>query len=186
VAVAGADPGVLLEEAEIWLSGNRMRIEEARKGSPTTVVLRTGTEVYVWEEGKSTGTKMSVGLSARSGRPSHDYVRKIEEIRSRGKKIGVEKVDGYSCEIFEYGSLPPEKGTYWLATEVQGFPVKAVTERSMPLPYRSEANRTQKLEYHNTHVRVPGSVSEARFTLPKGVEFQDLTDLFLRKGRPPR
>jgi hypothetical protein len=186
VAVVGADPGVLLEEADIWLSGSRMRIEEVRKGSPKTIVVRTGGEVYVWEEGKSTGTKVTVGLAARSGRPPHEYVRKIEEIRSRGRKIGAEKVDGYSCDVFEYGSLPPEKGTYWLAPELQNFPVKAVIERSMPLPYRSQANRTQKLEYHNTLVRIRGSVSEARFALPQGVEFQDLTDLFLRKGRAPR
>ncbi|HTO88022.1 MAG TPA: hypothetical protein VMR54_10920 [Thermoanaerobaculia bacterium] len=186
VTVVGTDPDKPLEEAEIWLSGSRMRIEEGRKGTPKTIVLKTGTEVYVWVEGQSSGTRMNLGLAAKSGRPPHDYARRIEEIRSRGKRIGAEKVDGYSCDVFEFGSLPPEKGTYWLATELQGFPVKAIVERSMPLPYRSEANRTQKLEYHNTRVRIPGSVSEVRFALPTGVEFQDLTDLFLNKGRPPR
>jgi hypothetical protein len=178
----GGRPDQPLQEAEIWLSGGRMRIEE--RGKPKTIVLKAGNEVYVWVEGQSTGTKLSAGVAMRGGRPWHDYVLRIAEVRSRGKRLGAETIDGYACEVFELGSAPGEKGTYWLATKLQGFPLKAIVERPIPLPYPSEANRTVKLEYRNTNVRVPGSVSDARLAIPSGVEFQDVNDLFLNKGRP--
>jgi hypothetical protein len=185
VTLEGAPPGSPLQEAQIWLVGGRMRIEERGKGKEKTYVLKAGGEIYVWTEGQPSGIKMNQGLALRSGRPWHEYVRLIAAIRSGGRKLGTEKVDGYVCNVFRYDDPLAGKGTYWLATKLDDFPVKAVVERSMALPYRAEANRTLKLEYHNTDIRLPASVSEASLAVPAGVKFQDVTELLLG-GRPPR
>jgi hypothetical protein len=185
VTAEGARPGQTLQEAEIWMSGADSLVEERGRGGAKTFVLQLDGEVYVWEEGKSSGSKMAAGLAARSGRPPHDYVRNVEEIRARGKKVGSENLDGQPCEIFEYESPKGDRGTYWLATKLRHFPVKVVLERPMALPYRAEAERRIRLEYRNSNVRVPARRVEAKLALPSGVQFQDLTELMMT-GRPPK
>ena len=185
VTAEGARPGQTLQEAEVWMSGADSLVQERGRGGAGAFVLQLGGEVYVWEEGKATGSKMAASLAARAGRPSHDYVRNIEAIRTRGKRIGGEKLDGQPCEIFEYEGPGGETGTYWLATKLRNFPVKILLERPVPLPYRAEAARKIRLEYRNTDVRIPAKRIEAKLVPPPGVEFQDLTELMMT-GRPPK
>lgn len=183
VTVEGARPGQSLQEAEVWLAGTNLRVEERTKGKPTTDVWELDGQVYVWVEGEPTGSKMAAGLALRSGRPSHAFVRQTAEIRAHGRKIGTESVDGRPCEIFEYEG-PQGKGTFWLAPKLQDFPVRAVLERNLLPDYHSAAARTVKLEYRNTDVRIPAERVEAKMALPPGVQFQDLTELmFLGRAR---
>jgi hypothetical protein len=185
VTVEGAHPGQPLQEAEIWLEGGRMRIEERGKGSERTNILEADGEVYVWKEGQATGLKMSAELSARSGRPSHAYVRRLEEIRSRGQKTGVETVDGHPCDVYAYESPQYGKGTYWLARDLRGFPVHAVLERRQVLPFKTSVEVSRvTLDYRNTEIRIPGKVAAERLAVPAAVEFQDAAALM--SGRPPR
>ena len=185
VTVEGARPGQPLQEAEIWLEGGRMRIEERGKGSEKTNILEAEGQVYVWKEGETAGLRMSAELSARSGRPSHAYVRRLEEIRSRGQKTGVETVDGHACDVYVYESPQGGKGTYWLARDLRGFPVRAVVERRQVLPFKTSVEVSRvTLDYRNTEIRIPGKVPAERLAVPLGVEFQDATDL--TTGRPPR
>lgn len=184
VTVEGATPGTIFQDAEIWMAGTSMRIEERRKSPARTEVLFLGGEAYFWVEGQTVGSKMAAALAARRGGASHDYARKIEEIRARGKKIRSEELDGQPCEVFEYES-PQGMGTYWLATKLQSFPIKAIVERRLSLPYRAQVDRLIRMEYRNTEIRIPAKGSEKKLALPEGVEFQDVTELMLG-GRPPR
>ncbi len=185
VTAEGARPGQTLQDARIWMAGPDSLVEEQGKGGAKTLVLRLGGEVYIWGEGQSSGSKMAAALAERSGRPPHDYVRNVGEIRSRGKRVGSEKLDGQPCEIFEFESSQGEKGTYWLATKLHDFPLKVLLERPIPLPYPTEAQRRTRLEYRNFDVQIPARKVEAKLVLPSGVEFQDLTELMLT-GRPPK
>ncbi|MGE5276040.1 MAG: hypothetical protein ACM3SU_03515 [Acidobacteriota bacterium] len=185
VTVEGARPGQPLQEAEIWLEGGRMRIEERGKGSEKTNILEADGEVYVWKEGETAGLRMSAELSARSGRPSHGYVRRVEEIRSRGQKTGVETVDGHPCDVYAYESPQYGKGTYWLARDLRGFPVRAVVERRQVLPFKTSVEVARvTLDYRNTEIRIPGKVPAERLAVPAAIEFQDAAALM--SGRPPR
>jgi len=185
VTMEGARPGDVLQSAEIWLSGGRMLIEERGTSSEKINVLRTEGQVFAWTQGQSTGLKMSAGLAAGGGRPSHNFVERIDEIRARGRKTGEERVDGQPCEVYEYDSALDGKGTYWLATRLQGFPLKAILERNISIPYRSAPVSSVKLTYHNTDVQVPGKVPESKFWLPQGVRFDDAAQI-LMPGRLPR
>jgi hypothetical protein len=184
VTVEGARAGQIFQDAEIWMAGTSMKIEERGKTSARTEVLFLGDEAYFWVEGQSVGSKMGAALAARRGGASHDYARRSEEIRVRGKKIRSEELDGQPCEVFEYES-PQGKGTYWLATKLRNFPIKAIVERRLSLPYRAQVDRPIRMEYRNTELRIPAKGSEEKLALPEGVEFQDVTELVLG-GRPPR
>jgi hypothetical protein len=185
VAAEEARPGQAVEEAEIWLAGARMRIEARGEASRKTVVLGTETGVYVWVEGQSAGLRMSAAQAARSGRLLHGWLGRIEEIRSRGKKVGVERVGGFDCDVYQYQSPQDGRGTYWLAAKLQGFPLKAVRERDLYLPYRSTPIETTKLEYRYADVRIPARFPESLLAVPAGVKFQDASEILLKGRRPP-
>jgi hypothetical protein len=186
VTTEGARPGEALEEAEIWLQGGAMRIVERGKGPEKTNVLRINDEVYIWTEGQSAGLKLLAGLAASGGRPSHEYVRRIEEIRSRGKKLGSETVGGHACDVYALEGPVDGEGRYWLATDLQGFPVRAVVEKRVFLPSRPTVERNSvKLEYRNTDIQIPGKIPAGTLSVPQDVRFQDASEMILT-GRPPR
>jgi hypothetical protein len=184
VTVEGSTPGTIFQDAEIWMAGTSMRIEERRKSLARTETLFLGGEAYFWVEGQSVGSKMAVALAARRGGASHDYARRIEEIRTRGKKVRSEELDGQPCEVFEY-ETQQGKGTYWLAAKLKNFPIKVIVERQLSLPYRARVDRPIRMEYRNTKVRIPAKGGEEKLIQPAGVEFQDVTELMLG-GRPTR
>jgi hypothetical protein len=174
----------VLQRAEIWLAGGRMRIEDSTPGVPPMTLLVADGTAYSWQPGKPTGTKMAAALARRSGRPPHDYARRISEIRSRGRVVGVERVDGHVCDVLEYDSFDEGKGKYWLARDLQDFPVRIVVDRPLRIPYRSAAVGRVELEYRNFEVRIPAVVDAAELSPPAGVRFDDVTQLFLNRGRP--
>ncbi len=175
----------MLQQAEIWLAGGRMRIEDSTPGLPPTTLVVAGGTAYSWQPGQPTGTKVSAALARRSGRPPHDYARRSSEIRSRGRPAGVERVDGHVCDVFEYDSFDEGKGRYWLARDLQDFPVRIVVDRPVArIPYRATPVETVELEYRNSAVRIPAAVEDAALSPPSGVRFEDVTYLFLNLGRP--
>jgi hypothetical protein len=157
-------------EYEIWMKAGKMRMKADAEGMKINM-LRSGEDTYNWVEGQGTGMKSRSSTARRGGRPTHDYVNQVDAIRARGKKVGAEKVDGHACEVWEYEDEQGEKGKYWLAQDLQSFPVQAV--RQTP---------RGKVTYHNSDIQIPAPVSDDMFSLPKDVEFRDMSEMM--KGRP--
>jgi hypothetical protein len=183
VTVDGARPGEALQEAEIWLSGGRMRIDERGTESEATHVVVTGSGVFIWVDGRAEGVRVSPALAAR-GRPMHSFVARAAEIRARGKKTGEEKVDGHPCDVFEFESREEGKGSYWLARDLGDFPVQAVLESRVFLPGSGRPVAMERVRYRNRDVRLGDRVPAGLLEPPAGVAFQDASEIFLNRGRP--
>jgi hypothetical protein len=158
---------------EIWMKAGKMRMK-ASAGGMAMNMLKQGDNMYTWVDGTGQGMKINVAMGQRDGRPTHDYVNKVDDIRAKGKKVGSERIDGHPCDIWEYQSDKGEKGRYWLAQDLKGFPVQAVVEPA----------RGGKVTYHNTDIQIPASVSDDMFALPRDVEFRDISEM--QRGGPPR
>lgn len=158
-------------EFEIWVKAGKMRLK-ADAGEMKMNMLHLGEENYTWMDGTGQGMRVSSAMSKRGGRPSHDYINKIETVRTKGKKVGAETIDGHPCEIWDYDGGEGDRGKYWLATDLKNFPVKIITETPRG-----------KTTYHNTDIQIPGSVSDDMFALPKDITFRDMSEMM--QGRPP-
>ena len=173
IEVEGGQAGARMpSEYEIWLKGGTMRMKADAMGVSMNM-LKLGNEMYTWSEGQTTGMKMNIGASQRANRSNSDYVNRVDEIRTKGKKVGAETLDGHPCEVWEYTDDHGNHGKYWLAQDLKNFPVKAVTESS-----------ASKVTYHNTDIQVPATISDEMMTLPKGVDFQDMSEMM--RGAPPK
>ena len=178
VTVEGARPGDSLQEAEVWRDGGRMRIEDRTPGAAPTNLVSDGGEVFVWEVGKTVGFRMAEGAARKRGRPVHDYVRRVDQIRTKGTLIGEEKVDGHACDVYAYETPQDGKGTYWLARDLRGFPLRIRIERPQMSPYRGKPIAIVKIGYHNRDVQVPARVPEELLEPPGNVQFQDAAEIF--------
>ena len=156
---------------EIWVKAGKMRLK-ADAGEMKMNMLHLGEETYTWVDGTGQGMKISSAMSKRGGRPSHDYVNRIEAVRSKGKKVGTETIDGHACEIWDYDGGEGDKGKYWLAQDLKFFPIKVVAETPRG-----------KTTYHNTDIQIPGSAPDDLFVLPKDITFRDMSEMM--QGRPP-
>ena len=174
----GARPGQFLQQAEIWLSDGRFRIEDRTPGMPPTDLLVLDETVYLWEIGKTTGLKMPAGLARRTGRPWHDYARRRGEVREAGKLLRSETREGHACDVFAFEDPPETQGTYWLAKDLDDFPIRIEIERpEAVLPFRSRPTGTVRIVYENREVR-PGEKTEAaRFVAPPGMTFDDASEI---------
>ncbi|MGH9316141.1 MAG: hypothetical protein ACRD1P_03400 [Thermoanaerobaculia bacterium] len=158
-------------EFEIWTKAGKMRMK-ADAGEMKMNMLQLGEESYNWVDGTGQGMKSNLSASKRGGRPSHDYINKIDTVRAKGKKVGTETVDGHPCEVWEYDGGEGDRGKYWLAQDLKNFPVKIVSETPRG-----------KTTYRNTDIRIPASVSDDMFVVPKDVVFHDMSEMM--QGRPP-
>jgi hypothetical protein len=156
---------------EIWVKAGKMRMK-ADAGEMKMNMLRLGEDNYTWVDGTGQGMKSSSSVSKRGGRPNHDYINKIDSVRSKGKKVGTETVDGHPCEIWEYDGGEGDRGKYWLAQDLKNFPIKIIAETPQG-----------KTTYHNTDIQIPGTVSDDMFLIPKDVTFRDMSEMM--QGRPP-
>ena len=164
--------GRMPSEYEVWMKGGDMRMKADADGMAIDM-LKKGDAMYTWMAGTGQGMKFPAGASARGGRSGQDYVNRIDEIRAKGKKVGAEKIDSHPCEIWEYQNETGEKGKYWLAQDLKGFPIQAVIEPA----------RGGKVTYHNSDIQIGGSVPDDLFVLPKDVDFHDMSEM---QGQPPR
>jgi hypothetical protein len=185
VTSAEARPGDKLQDAQVWFEGGRIRIEDRTAGAaPTNYLLTPEGVAYSWTPGGTSGMKMPVPIARRSGRPLHEYVRRLAEIRSRGKLVASERIDGHDCDVVQYETADQEKGTYWLARDLRDFPLRIRIERpQMLVPYRGRAIGTVKLEIRNSDVRTPSGIDRAGLSPPTGVRFDEVSDLFGNRGR---
>jgi len=151
---------------EIWLKGGQMRMKANASGM-TIHMLKVGDDLYNWMDGQGMGMKMTAGANRR-GRATQDYVNQVDVIRAKGKKTGTETIDGHPCEIWEYAGEQGDshKGTYWLATDLKNFPVKAIRE-----------TERGKVTYHNSDIEIPAKVSDDLFAVPKDIVFRDMGEM---------
>jgi hypothetical protein len=172
--MSGGPQGDMKTESEVWMKDKKMRTKIQVMGMNMNVV-KAGDFIYQWPEGQTAGMKMPANMRRRGGQ-SLDYVNKMAEVRTKGKKIGAETVDGHSCEIFEYNDSGQEPGgttkqTYWLAKDLKDFPVKVVTE-----------NGGMKTTTVNHDVELGARVPDSLLTPPNDVKFQDMSEM--TKGMP--
>lgn len=179
--MAGGPRGDVNAESELWMKDKKVRIKTKVMGVDMSMV-KSGDFVYQWQDGQTSGMKMSANMR-RGGGASTDYVDKIEDIRTKGKKVGTETVDGHPCDIYEYTETSSEtgppgergsmKGKYWLARDLKSFPIKMVVE-----------NGGMTITTTNFDIDLAASVSEKMLTPPENVKFQDMSEMM--KGMRPK
>ena len=173
--MVGGPQGDMTTESELWMKEKKIRVKTKAMGMNVNVV-KSGDIVYQWQEGETSGMKMSTAMRRR-GDASMDSLEKIEEVRTKGKKVGAETVDGHPCDIYEYSETAGERGTvqqkYWLARDLKNFPVKVVSETG-----------GMKITTINTDIEIGASVADSLVTPPENVKFQDMSEMM--KGMAPR
>ena len=107
--MVGGPQGDMTTESELWMKEKKIRVKTKAMGMNVNVV-KSGDIVYQWQEGETSGMKMSTAMRRRGG-ASMDSLEKIEEVRTKGKKVGAETVDGHPCDIYEYSETAGERGT---------------------------------------------------------------------------
>lgn len=165
--IVGGPQGDRTTESEMWMKDKKLRMKTTVMGMNMNIV-KSGDVLYQWQEGQTSGMKMSASMRRR-GSPSADYVGKIDEIRARGKKIGTEPVAGHECDIYEYSEATaerPEKQTYWLARDMKNFPIKVVNETG-----------GMKITTLNSDIDLKASVPDAMLEPPADVKFQDMSEM---------
>jgi hypothetical protein len=172
--VTGGRQGDTTTESEMWMKDKKMRIKTTAMGMNMNVV-KSGEYLYQWQEGQTSGMKMPADLHRRGG-VSTDYVSKIEEVRTKGKKIGTETVAGHQCDIFEYTEVSGDrsvKQTYWLARDLKNFPIKVVSETD-----------GMKMTSINSDIDLGASVPDAMVKPPDNIKFEDMSEMM--KGKPSK
>jgi len=147
---------------EVWMRGDRALIT-----SGSVHVLRLGKETYSWSEGRSKGVKLDLPSADERTlfAPSVEYVFRAGPCRDRGKQNNRGTHDGhpflsYQCQDDSDGSTR----TYYLATDLQDFPVRAL----IVYPDRTTVTYTAK------SAEVPGSFPDSKFDLPASVAFEPI------------
>jgi len=151
-----------LVQYEVWMKGDRAHIV-----SGSTHVVRRGKETYSWSDGGSGGARLELPAADERGlfAPSVDYVRRSGPCRDKGKEITRGVQDGHP--FVSYECLEESDGstrTYHLATDLQGFPVRA----RIVYPDRTVVTYTAR------SAEVPGSFADQKFELPGGVNFEPI------------
>jgi len=170
----GNQPGIGPMQSEIWLKSGIMRTKMQVMGM-TRNMLKSGDTMYQWGEGEKMGMKFNAAVQQRQG-PSGDYANRIAEYRTKGKKTGSEKIDGHPCDIYELTSSRngrDHKETVWLATDLNNFPLKVI----------SESNGT-RVTTRNSDVEFKASIADAMMKPPADVTFQDMSEM-MKGMRPP-
>jgi outer membrane lipoprotein-sorting protein len=172
----GNQPGMGPMQSENWMKQGNMRSKMQVMGM-TRNMLKSGDTMYQWADGEKTGMKFNAAVQQRQG-PSGDYANRIEEYRTKGKKTGSEKIDGHPCDIYELTTQGKtgrdHKETVWLATDLNNFPLKVI----------SESNGT-KVTSRNSDVEFKAAVSDAMMKPPDDVTFQDMSEM-MKGMRPPK
>jgi hypothetical protein len=169
----GGPQGDATTEAEIWMKDKKIRMKMAVMGMNMNMI-KAGDLVYQWQEGQTTGMKIAASIR-RGGAPA-DYVDKIENVRTKGKKVGAETVEGHPCDVYEYEEKTergPQKEKFWLAKDLKNFPVR----------YQAETG-AMKITTTNTDIDLAAPVSDSMMAPPENVKFQDMSEMM--KGRPEK
>jgi len=149
-------------EFEVWMRGDRAHIS-----ARSTHVLRLGTETYTWSDERSQGGKLDLPPSDERTLfgPSLDYVYRAAPCRDRGKQKTKGTVDGHPFVNYEcQDALDGSTRTYYFATDLQDFPIKA----TILYPDRTVITYTAR------SLEVPATFPNSKLELPAGITFPPL------------
>jgi hypothetical protein len=162
--IEGGGRGDVTAESEMWTKDEKTRIQSQVRGMTSHMIV-VGDTIYQWIEGQPSGMKMPKGATPSSSSP--DYMKM--DIRTRGKKIGTETIDGHVCDIYQMETNDQgrkAKYTGWLMRDKSWFPAKWVIE--------SGKTKTTSLM---RDVEIPANVPESMMTPPANVRFQDMAQM---------
>jgi outer membrane lipoprotein-sorting protein len=159
----GGPQGPATAEGEVWLKNDKVRMKSQMMGMNSNMLVAEDA-IYQWMEGQPMGMKLPKDTESSA---SADYVNM--DLRTKGKKIGTETVDGLVCDVYVLEtSRGGRKATHtgWLARAKSGFPVKWVMESG-----KTKTTTT------NRDIEIGANVPDSMVTLPKDVRFEDMSEM---------
>ena len=151
--------------SEIWQQADKMRIERA----DGTVFITAAPHEYKFKKGEQVGLRITrTKKNNPSIPPLQETLQEVREIKSAGKLVKIETLDGIECERYEAersasGRLGgPLKSTVWLSRST-GFPVKIVQESGGGISTK---------QYQNVEINNP--LSNELFEPPTEVRLDDV------------
>lgn len=155
------DPDIPAEDlpfirSEVWARDDLTRYESRADGK-TTVGIQRGPVMYSFVEGEATGVKVRL----RGGIGALGLIRQIEMIKSLGKRVETEVVDGVVCDSYVF---PDEATGEFISTRLS-------RETSVPDVWvgRLPNGHVTIVYYENVEANV--GIPDDRFRIPDGVAF---------------
>lgn len=164
------DNGEIVSTSTAWLKGNNMRIDTTAEGQAMSMIIRGDDQVsYMYQPDENMAWKTVLDEVPES------LTGDVEALMDLNPTIiGTETIDGMRCTVIEYVVMekPEElKMKQWIWVK-NGLPVQ--TEMTSP-------SGTSRTEMKNLDF---GSISDATFELPAGVEIKDLSEMFNMSALP--
>ena len=149
--------------AKIWAKGNTTRLD-VTQGQQTAISIQLGDTLYTYLQGsKEMGRKQHLG----TGLASMGLIKQIEEVKAKGKKQGVEQIEGLRYHKYEYDvNAPGEMAVVYLSAET-----------SLPRLWVSTIQTADKdtslmqMFFRDLKANVP--IPDSMFKLQAGVTFSE-------------
>jgi hypothetical protein len=155
--------------AKVWIKGDRVRMEMKNPMTGDLLVISDGKDFYQMLPAQKAGRKSPA--PKKDGKPVSPWqlvTTDVNRLRTEGKKIGHQTVEGQACDIYS-GSKSEHSNTAsfkaWIAT-VAGVPIpmKVLIKHSMVKPGASMTG-TQTLTITNLKTNIP--IADSQFVVPK-------------------
>jgi outer membrane lipoprotein-sorting protein len=158
-------------EAKIWVKGERARVEttDPRFGAPV-LMLSDGRKIRTLYPQQKRGTVTAFpGDKSAAKNPLEFLVAKLDDVTHGAKKLGRQKLDGHTCDVYELTQNSPE-GTKsiksWIARDTRPrLPIKV--ERKVH-EQRPNVTVNQTLTTLITGIRIGIPIPDSLFTVPPG------------------
>ena len=145
---------------DVWMRGDRAHISVR-----TTHVLRIGKETYSWSDDGAKGIKLDLPPSDERTlfTASVDWIYRAAPCRAQGRPKTSGTVDGHPFVNFEcQDSVDGSTRTYYFATDLQDFPIKA----TIVYPDRTVVT------YRAISPEVPATIPNSKLEPPPGLPFE--------------
>ncbi len=144
------------DEVEVWAKGGNSRTETPRVGGKM-IMIQLGDTGYSYQQGSRQGSIVALNGNTTE---RQNFLHYIEWLKQKGRKVGVETVEGITCDKYEH-SESNEKEIVWVSQDNQ-FPVKMIIQ--MP------PNAFETLLFKN--VEINPNLPDNLFDLPPDVLFK--------------
>jgi outer membrane lipoprotein-sorting protein len=155
---------------KVWIKGDKIRVEMKDPFMGEQLWISDGKDLYLLSPQQKAGQKRPLPVT-KGKRISilAQITGDVNELRSKGKKVGRETVEGVPCDVYIRSAA--EQGTSesikaWIAmVQDTPLPIKVVMKRSMSRPGAQMA-QTHTFTIRNLKTNI--SVADAQFAVPKG------------------
>ncbi len=149
--------------AKIWAKGNAMRVD-VTQGHQTTISIQLGDTLYTYLQGsQEMGRKQYLG----TGLGSLGLIKQIEEVKAKGKKQGVEQIEGLRYDKYEYDvNAPGEMAVVYLS-------VKTSLPRLWVSTIQTADKDTSLMQMFFRDLKANVPIPDSMFKLPAGVTFSE-------------